>query len=680
MSSANGHISIKMLGTPAMGAIFTPRSFTFAALLFDGESGELTRNGVKLRVPEQTARVLTILLERAGTVVTREELRRLLWPSGEFLDYDHSINNSISQLRDVLRDDSRTPRFIETIPKRGYRFLAEVRTLSIPSVEDSQVPDSTGRLEADVISLPSSGHSQKEPRAEVRTRGMRALWQWKWPAVLTCALLAAFGVFYYQGRPKFTPTHAADVYVGIAPFETTGPDAEQLAESFRLDLTDAVSQLPSVQVRAAHSFPIGRRDDSDIPALAQNLHIDTVLFGKFTVEDNDCLIEFELVRGRDAIHLASLQYRGTKAELSAIRDKAQRDIFTRLNLPSRAEHPVHGNTENPRAYEAYLRARYHLSQWTDDSLLKALQEFEAAASEDPSFARAYAGMASTYFVLAQHEAKPKPESYRKAREFADKAVQMDPSLAEGHAMLGQIALNQDWNFALAEKELRQAVELEPNQAIYHLWFSIPLCVQGRFEESLRQIDLAHAADSFWPPVYMTEIFLAGAARQYPRSIEAGKKLIAFMPEWPLAYDQLGLTLWYAGRHTDAIESWRKMALLEKDAARLDLENRGLEAFRHGGVPAYARVRLDAAKSGTHWAHAENDFDLAEWYVYAGLREKALIALEAKVARHDPSSLQMAINPPYDDLHQDPRFLALLTRVGVGLPSDYPTASSDPSSK
>jgi tetratricopeptide (TPR) repeat protein len=170
---------------------------------------------------------------------------------------------------------------------------------------------------------------------------------------------------------------------------------------------------------------------------------------------------------------------------------------------------------------------------------------------------------------------------------------------------------------------------------------------------------------------MTEIFLAGAARQYPRSIGAGKKLIALMPGWSLAYDQMGLTQWYAGRHEEAIDSWRKMAMLEKDTARLKLEDRGLEAFRRGGVAAYARLRIEAAKSGVHWAHAENDFDLAEWYVYAGLREQALQALETKVARHDPGALQIAINPPFDGLHQDLRFLALLSRVGLTLPRSYP---------
>jgi DNA-binding winged helix-turn-helix (wHTH) protein/Tfp pilus assembly protein PilF/TolB-like protein len=650
------------------------RKFVFSALVFDAESGELTRNGARLRVPDQAARILAILLDRAGELVTREDLRHSLWRTGEFLDYDHSINNSISQLRDVLRDDSRTPRFIETIPKRGYRFLAEVKITPNPADNSSQ------GAERDEES--KTGRSSQLLQARVRLedfeiRRQHTPWRSKWLLAGAGALAVVLTVIVLLAGNKTSSTHREDIYIGIAPFEASGQDAEQLAESFRLDLTDSVSQLPAVQVRAAHSFPKGRRDDADIPALAHNLQIDTLVFGKFIVQGDDCLLQFELVRGRDAIHLASLQYRGTKAELAAIRDKAQRDIFTRLALAPSTERPVRGdsrgNTENPLAYEAYLRARYHLSQWTDDSVAKSLLDFKSAIDEDPAFAKAYSGMASAHFVLAEHEAAPKQESYRMAKDLAAKAIALDPSVAEAHAMLGQIALNQDWNFALAEKELRQAVELDPNQAVYHLWFSVLLCVQNRFDESLHQIDLAHAADSFWPPVYMTEIFLAGAAREYPRSIDSGKKLITLMPDWSLGYDQLGLTLWYAGRYQEAIDSWHKMAMLEKDTARMNLEGRGLEAFRRGGVPAYARVRLEAAKSGTHWAHAENDFDLAEWCAYAGLREEALKALEAKVARRDPGALQIALNPPFDDLHQDPRFLALLTRVDLTLPRAYPKA-------
>ena len=496
------------------GAILEGK-FAFSALLFDAESGELSRNGIKLRVPEQAARVLRVLLEKHGKVVTREELRQILWPTGEFLDYDHSINNSISQLRDVLRDDSRTPRFIETIPKRGYRFLAEVRVLpdEAPTANSPTFDLGTVSPPHKVGSTVSDALVNPELRGPLHPYTARIPWKSTWFLAAAFVVLGALGALGVLVRHKSPTQRAENIYVGIAPFEISGPGAEQLADSFRLDLTDAVSQLPSVQVRAAHSFPASQRDDASIPTLARNLQIDTVLFGKFTIHDNECLIQFELVRGRDGIHLASLQYSGTKAELTAIRDKAQRDIFARLNLATNREHPSHGGTENPRAFEAYLRARYHLSQWTDESVIKSLQEFETAINEDPGFAKAYAGLASAHFVLAEHEVKPKLESFAKARELAEKAIQMDASLAEAHAMLGQIALNQDWNFPLAEKELRLAVDLEPNQAIYHLWFSILLCIENRFEESLQQIDLAHAADTFWPPVYMTEIFLAGAARE-----------------------------------------------------------------------------------------------------------------------------------------------------------------------
>jgi len=637
------------------------RRFTFAALAFDADSGELARNSFKLRLPDQAARVLTILLEHPGMVVTRE-----------FLDYDHSINNSISQLRDVLRDNSRIPRFIETIPKRGYRFLAEVKTP--PSVsdgnKDSPVTEPSVSKNGPTANEATGSSVNVAPKTSVATASLlanRTSRSKTWSLVSIAGLVVAVLAFGFRRQQQ--PAAPKEIYLGIAPFDVTGPEAEQLAESFRLDLTDSVSQLPRVQVRAAHSFPNGGLPhDSAIPALAQSLQIDTLLFGKFIVQGDECLIQFELVRGKDGIHLASLQYQGTKDELAGIRDKAQRDIFTHLALGSIVDHPGGGNTGNPRAYEAYLRARYHLSQWTDESVTKSLEEFQSAIGEDSKFAKAYTGMASSYFVLAEHGVLPKKESYRKSRELAEKAIAIEPSLAEAHAMLGQIALNEDWNFPVAEKELRQAVDLEPNQAIYHLWFSILLCVQGRFDDSLHEIDLAHAADSFWPPVYMTEIFLAGAAHQYPRSIASGKKLVALMPDWSLAYDQLGATLWYAGRHTEAIASWHKMAVLEKDKARENLENRGLEAFRQGGVRAYAEVRIEAARSGTRWAHGENDFDLAEWYAYAGRPEEALEALEAKVARHEPGALQMAINPPFDSFHQDPRFLTLVARIGLHVPT------------
>jgi DNA-binding winged helix-turn-helix (wHTH) protein/TolB-like protein/tetratricopeptide (TPR) repeat protein len=670
------------------------------------------RNGRKLRIPEQAAQLLTILLERAGTLVTRDELRQLMWPNGEYLDYDHSISNAINQLRNILRDNSRAPTFIETMPKRGYRFLAPV---------DCVLPNSGAQSAGTTAqSPPPDPHESEGPQADVPTSfsandgdtsvtRMNVLTALATPEIrpisqiqiastpeLAVALAkgpelrnrstAAFflagavllllivgfglGVGFFVSAKRKSP-QPAYISVGIAPFEAESPEAKQLADGFRLDLTDALSQLPRIQVRAAHSFSSNKHDDTSVRALAQTLQLDTLLFGKLTLVGNHVELQLEVVRGRDAVHLASFRYSGTTEELSSIRDDVQRDVFARLEsttLSSQRMDP--GGTENPEAYEDYLNARARLLRWTNEPLSKVLEGFQAAVALDPGFAKAYAGMASAYVLAAEHSVAPRDDSYRQAEQLAKKAITLDPSEAEAHTTLGFIRFRRDWDTQSAERELRQAVDLEPNQASHHTMLALLLGNTGRFEESLHQIDLARQEDPLWPPVYLTEMYLASSARLNNRSMAAADKLIRMMPDWPLAHDQRGWALWYSGRYEEAIAEWRSMALIEKDPARLALEDNGLEAFRRGGVPAYARVRLRAIHSGHAWAHP-NDFELAEWYLNAGDREKSLSEIKEMVDDHDPESLQLAVSPAYTNLHQDPLFLALLSRIGLTLPHNYP---------
>jgi tetratricopeptide (TPR) repeat protein len=320
-----------------------------------------------------------------------------------------------------------------------------------------------------------------------------------------------------------------------------------------------------------------------------------------------------------------------------------------------------------------LQARLDLSRWADAPVQKAQEEFEVAIHEDPSFANAYSGLASAYVLLAEHGAAPREPSYRQAQAAAEKAIQLAPSTAEAHAILGQTALRQDWNFEVAERELRRAIELDQSRALYHLWLSALLCEQSRFDDSLHEIDLARAADPLWAPVYWTEAATAGDARQFARSIQAAEKLAELMPNWPPAYDQRGWAYWFAGRETDAIADWRRMAQMENDTARMRLEDEGLEALRRGGVPAYARLRLKAIQSGYSYHHASSDFSPAEWYSIAGEYDKALAEVEQMMARHDPEALQLAVNPTLTPLHNQPRFVAALIRIGLNQPK--PRASA-----
>jgi len=640
------------------------RAFAFSSYVFEAKAGELTRAGKRIRIPDQAARLLTLLLENPGIVVSREQLKHELWPDGLREDYDHSIHRVVSQLREILRDrSSKSTQFIETLPKRGYRFTAPVEQVSSPTaipsapVEESILlmphsapveAESLSKLEADSVEPPVS------PVVLAKKTSSRI-----YVALIILAVLGGLGILLFHPWSK-RPPHPLSL--GIVPFETSGPNSAPIAESLRLNLADVLSQSPAIETRAVHSFDHAGSDETQVLARAQKLGVEALLFGRFTVTGNQCELRLELVRSRDAVHLSSFQYGGSLQELAAISDRVERDLFERLH-PARKEISLNrGRPGSVKAYEAYLRGRGYLQHWTDDDLHQAIQAFEQAVAEDPSYGRAYAGLASAYFVLSQHSVKERTSNLDKCHQFAARAIAIDPDLAEAHAMLGQAALNRDWNFPLAEQQLYRAVELDPNHAIYHQWLAILYGLESKHDLSLQEIDKAHVADPNWVPLYMTEIFLSSAAGNYARSNHAAEQLLQMMPAWSLAHEQYAMSLWDQGEYPRAIAEWRQAAVLEKNADRIALEDAGAETLKQGGVRAYARLRLQAIATRKGISHEEQDFVPAEWHAYAGEWEAVLTELSRSVAERSPDALQIPISIAYRPLHHDPRFLSLVNQI------------------
>lgn len=446
------------------------RIFAFSVFVFDTGTGELTRAGKRIRIPDQAARLLTVLLESGGAMLTRDDLKEALWPQGEVLDYEHSIHRVVSQLREILRDrSSKSAPLIETLPKRGYRFTGQARELEAPV----EAPVSTPNPPQQPVDL--AEHSPLEPVPEPEplvSKKDRAKSNYRlWLVVTTVIALALVGLWLARERIW---TANKPLSLGIVPFEATGDDSVPLAESFRFNLADVLSQSPEIETRAVHSFDHIGLDEKQIFARAQQLGVDVLLFGKFSVDGNQCQLFLELVRSRDGVHLGSFQYSGTREELAAISDRVERDIYERLHPYRGTANLNRGRPATGNAYAAYLRGRSYLQEWTDEALLRAIASFQEALTEDPSYARAYAGMASAYFVLSQHRGGYMEE----CRTNAAHALALDPSLAEGHAMLGQVALNADWNFPLAEEQLHRAVESDPDHAIYRQWLAILYGVEG----------------------------------------------------------------------------------------------------------------------------------------------------------------------------------------------------------
>ena len=298
---------------------------------------------------------------------------------------------------------------------------------------------------------------------------------------------------------------------------------------------------------------------------------------------------------------------------------------------------------------------------------EALAHYEKAIRLDPDFAQAYSGMATAHIALRYFDPADHQET---AQKLAESALQLDPNLAEAHGVLGDVAFRSAWNFALGESELRRAVESEPHRAIYHAWLAGLLADEGRGDEAQVEIDRAIADDPLWPSVYSMAAFVAGADRDNVRLLAAVRKYLSLVPDSAYTHDQLAWAYFSMQRYEDALSEWEKMAEMEKDSARITLEERGRLAFREGGIQRYARVRLGAIERHTvETTRHPNDFVPAEWYAFVGENDKALSALQHLVAAHDGEAVQLAVNPMFDNLHNDPRFRALLQQVGLNLPND-----------
>jgi DNA-binding winged helix-turn-helix (wHTH) protein/tetratricopeptide (TPR) repeat protein len=680
--------------------------FAFSVFTFDAAAGVLKRNDHYLRVPPQTLVLLTALLQHAGAVVTREYLRQLLWPDGEFIDHDHAINRAVNFLRTVLRDNPKKPHFIETLPKRGYRFIGEVSCLPSEAPQSAVIaPNSALSAAATVaesemggpgaiewargpfgdILAPLSGdfvasetaspHSElmfleetyASPHRNRLFAGMMASIQ-RAPGVYLLGVgmfaVLAFALILSKHNKPFS---SDGLTLGIVPFETHGAQAEQMEQSFRLDLSETLSQLPALQVHASHSLGNLKKDDAGLKAIAKSLNLDLLLLGWFTVEEDHCLLRLELVRGRDAAHLASFQYTGSLQEMAAFRDKAQRDIFSGLQLTGGSAPPIAGTTQNQEAYLDYLQARGLASLGTAAGQNSAIAHYQSAITLDPAFARAYAGMAITYLSMAG--AADRAEKMNQAKLLAEKAERINPLVAEAHTVLGVIAIRDEWNAARGEAELRRALELDPNNAANHAYLAELLADEGHADEALHQVDVARTSDPLWPYINAIDTFVSGAAHQYDRGVDAARRNVAMAPNSSRAHDQLAWSLFDAGRYEESIAEWRATAVIDKDKARVALEDRGLAEFRRGGATAYAAVRVSAIEEHPEATTSHpHDFVPEEWYAFVGDRDHAIAALQQTIDRHDPSALDLAVNPMLDNLHRDPRFLSLLSRVGLSLPS------------
>jgi TolB-like protein/DNA-binding winged helix-turn-helix (wHTH) protein/Flp pilus assembly protein TadD len=523
----------------------------------DLRSGELRKHGVRLKLQDQPFQVLTLLLEHAGDIVTREELRQRLWPADTFVDFDTGLNSAVKKLRDVLADSADQPRYIETIPRRGYRFIA-------PLVDPSPatVPSSEPETHKIASSQPASS---VVPAAEsFSLTRLRLLFA---AAVLLLLFVAVFLVYRNTGaggarRPVIKS-------LAVLPLKNLSGDASQeyLADGMTEALIGRLSEIHNIRVVSRTSVTRFKDTHLSVPEIARTLQVDAIVEGSVIRDGDRIRVHAQLIRAATDEHFWSEAYDRDLRDVLSLQSSVAQSIARKVEVTISGEEHARlsaARTVDREAYEAYLKGRYYWNKRTADSMPKAALYFEQAISKDPRFGAAYSGLADCNSGLAWHGFMSPAEVLPKAYAAAQKAVEIDPQSAEAHASLA-LVLEHKWDWAGAEVEFKRALALNPQYANAHHWYGDYLSIQGRHDEALVEAKRALELDPLNLMIGTWVGLRYYLARRYDDAIEQSRNTVDLDPNFAAAHLILGESYVQQGKHKEGLDELQKAASLSGDS-------------------------------------------------------------------------------------------------------------------
>ncbi len=606
----------------------------FSVFEVDLRAGELRKQGLKVRLHGQPFQVLAMLLERPGELVSREEIREKLWPQDTFIDFEHSVNSSIKRLREALGDDAATPRFIETLPRHGYRFIAPVQT--------------------HYLTL-ASGLGQMQQFAS----------KYKWIVVVATLVIASVAVYVLwnyglnrQGQPRRP-------MLAVLPLEnlTGNEELDYVSDGITEEIITELGRInpDRLGVIARTSTSRYKKTTKTVAEMGRELGVDYVIEGSLRQASPRIRVTVQLIRVSDQTHLWAKAYDIIPPEAASIHKDVASQITGSLGIelsPGRAR-LENARPVNPEAREAYLRGRYWLTRGTGAAATNARQYLERAIELDPNYAQAYASLAYAYIFLGNYGVLPQTEAKPKARELAEKSLALDDSLLDGRLALAGVMAEYEWNFAGAAKLYQTAVTQDPNSAAAHQWYSALLSEIGRSEQAIGEIKKAYELD---PVSLRVGVDFGRAyywARYYDEAIEQYHKVLELDPNYSGAHSMLGLAL------LEKREYERAVSELQKGVALLPGNKEGYSIWL-GYAYAVAGKRNEAqsmlATQVAHHAQTQAGAQgIALTYVGLGDKDQAFKWLETAYRERDTVATLKAY-PYWDSIRSDPRFQYILRRM------------------
>jgi TolB-like protein/DNA-binding winged helix-turn-helix (wHTH) protein/Tfp pilus assembly protein PilF len=636
-------------------AVPSPRSIRFGVFELDLRSGELQKQGRKIRLEGQPVQVLKCLLESPGELVTRDELHRKLWPADTFVNFEHGLNAAVKRLRQALSDAADNPRFVETLPRRGYRFIAPIQVVpgseavATPSAPDS-LPERVDQEQIDPPDAPLVSEPRRRPHA------------WKTLAFVLLLVVGISTVLMLRSRSNPPVIRS----LAVLPLENLSGDASEdyFSDGMTDELITELGQIAGLRVISRTSMMTYKGARKSIPQIAHELNVDAVVEGTVLRSGNQVRITAQLIQAEDDKHLWARSYEGELRDTFSLQNEVARaiatQIRTKLNPP---EDAALRNTKvvNPEAYEAYLKGRYFWNKRTGSGLTEAIRYFTKAIDADPNYARAYAGLADSYALAGdwKYGVLSPREAYPKAKAAAAKAIALDSTLGEAHISLAFCLDGFDWNWESGGREFKRGIELSPDYATGHDWYGWHLAEFGRNDEAIAEVETAVGLDplSLIIGADLAEEFVI--AHRFEQAITQSRKTMTLDPFFGNAHYVMGQALAQERRYKEATAELQKAIELSPGSSAF-AANLAF-AYASSGRTEDALKILNGQKNRPPDAFS-NAAEVALIYVGLNDKDQAMVWLEKAYAeRFNPAVL---MRPCFDPLRSDARFHDLLRRIGL----------------
>jgi TolB-like protein/DNA-binding winged helix-turn-helix (wHTH) protein/Tfp pilus assembly protein PilF len=645
--------------------------YSFGAFEAHARARELYKHGVKLKLRPQPFQVLQVLLDRPGEVVTRDELQQMLWSADTFVDFERGLNTSIKELRGVLSDSASQPRYIETLPKIGYRLIVPVSKVS--AMESAAATSQTAALASMTAIQLTQETTQQEiaigqasPPPAVRRR-----YPWFILGTAALLLLATIGYWQWQRTRVRAQITGQRLMLAVLPFENLTGDSQQ--EYFSDGLTEEmISQIGRMNpqrlgVIARTSAMHYKHTQEVLDQIGSELGVNYILEGSVRRDGNRVRISAQLIQVKDQSHVWAREYDRELKQLLALQSEIAEQIAAEIQLTlgdhrsavtTRRSSP--SSETSYEAYDLYLKGLYFWNKRTGEGFDKAADYFAQAVQQDPKYARGYAALANTYGLMDTWGSRRPDQTMPPARAAALKALQLDDSVAEAHTALALIAERYDYDWNAAEKEFRLSIQLDPGYATAHQWYGEYLSFQGRFDEALTESDRARQLDPLSLIIARDDAFILYRARQFNRAIAEARSVLERDPSFLPASVCLIHSYLRTRQFSEALDAVNRYARPHDPQETAADE---VAIYSQSGRPAQAQRALAKLE---HCPQCDKVFqeDLLRAYVAMGRTDDAIALLESLYAERSPVITILKTEPAFDGLRSDSRFQALLSKVGL----------------